>query len=406
MSSAHRLRPCPGLVNRVPRPDTDRVTAPDPVARRKLVLAVQDAALRAKLEALLRAEHVDVEHVPELDVSDPKNIDADVVVLRAATLERDDLPAVLEGAGADDAPGVVVLGDDEEAEEEVRLVAAGATAVLDTGEAQAALAEQLVELVEAEAEGGVHGPEAGGAVAEPKLADFQSRSPRMRDFLDMVKRVATSDSTLLVTGETGVGKERLARAIHVESGRADGPFIAVNCGALPENLLESELFGHERGAFTGASSARKGHFETATGGTIFLDEVGEMPPHLQVKLLTVLQRHEVQPLGAQSPVSIDVRVIAATNRDLAADVKEGRFREDLFFRLNVVSLVIPPLRERIEDIPWFVGRFLRHFAESHGRAGGARDRERRDGRAARLPVAGKRARARERDRARHPALPG
>jgi len=308
-----------------------------------------------------------VAYLPDMSQASSDRNEADVVVLRADHLNSSELPDVLTNAQDDGSPGVVVLGDEDGAEE-VELVAAGASAVLDIRSKRRELAEQLVELAEAEASGGLHGPEAGGSVAEPKFADFQSRSPLMRDFLDVVKRVASSDTTLLVAGETGVGKERLARAIHAESDRAQGPFVAVNCGALPENLLESELFGHEKGAFTGATAARAGHFEAAGRGTLFLDEVGEMPQHLQVKLLTVLQRHEVQPLGATRPKPVDVRIIAATNRDLAADVEEGRFREDLFFRLNVVSLVIPPLRDRIEDLPWLLGRFLRHFADVHDRA--------------------------------------
>lgn len=333
---------------------------------RKLVLAAEDLDLFHKLQELLRGEGVEVKHLPALAAAEPDEIQADVVVLRAEGLDRGDLPEVLTSGQEHDSPGVVVLGEEGHTEE-VELVASGASAVLDTKAKRTELIEQLLQLAEAEAEGGLHGPEAGGSVAEPKLADFQSRSAPMRDFLDMVRRVASSDSTLLVTGETGVGKERLARAIHAESARAGGPFVAVNCGALPENLLESELFGHEKGAFTGASSPRRGHFEAANGGTLFLDEVGEMPQHLQVKLLTVLQRHEVQPLGASKPRKVDVRIITATNRDLASDVEEGRFREDLLFRLNVVSLVIPPLRERIEDLPWLLGRFLRHFAETHHR---------------------------------------
>ena len=340
---------------------------PTPTRERRWVLAVQDAELRHKLEALLQDENVRVVHHENVADKEAGEVGADVVVLRSRNVDPEDPPTLLQDARDAGTPGVVVLGEEEEAQDEVGLVAAGATAVLDTSLPRRELADQLLGLTEAEAEGGLHGPEAGGSVAEPKLADFQSRSPRMRDFLDMVRRVASSDSTLLVTGETGVGKERLARAIHAESPRAQGPFVGVNCGALAENLLESELFGHSKGAFTGATSARTGHFEAASGGTLFLDEVGEMPLHLQVKLLTVLQRHEVQPLGSTKSVSVDVRVLAATNRDLAADVREGRFREDLYFRLNVISLVIPPVRDRLEDVPWLVGRFLRHFAEAHGR---------------------------------------
>ena len=196
---------------------------------------------------------------------------------------------------------------------------------------------------------------------KPKLSDFISASPAMQTFMRVVHRVVASNATLLLMGETGVGKERLARAIHAESPRSKGPFISVNCGALSETLLESELFGHEEGAFTGASRARRGYFELANKGTVFLDEIGEMPKHLQVKLLTVLQTREVQRVGSETPVNIDVRVVAATNRDLHKDVEKGTFRRDLFYRLCVVTLTIPPLRERREDIPLFVERLLDHF---------------------------------------------
>ncbi|MCA8944012.1 MAG: sigma 54-interacting transcriptional regulator, partial [Planctomycetes bacterium] len=208
------------------------------------------------------------------------------------------------------------------------------------------------------------GPEIRGSEASPSLADFLTRSPRMRAFVDIVRRVVDVDTSLLITGPTGVGKERLARAIHAEGPRSDQPFVAVNCGALPESLLESELFGHEKGAFTGADRARKGQFELASGGIIFLDEIGEMPTHLQVKLLTVLQRHEVTPIGGQQPIAVDVRVIAATNRDLHAEVERGKFREDLFYRLNVLPLEIPALSTRPDDIVDLAGRFIAHFREA------------------------------------------
>lgn len=327
------------------------------------MLAVRDPRLRERLQQQLGSSGIEFVELSD----DPRMEDADVVVVRASALEEADAAEALDRTDLDDAPSVIVLGDDEDPVDQVRWVAAGASAVLDESEDPQSVADQLLQIAEAESEGGIQGPESGGNVAEPKLADFQSQSPGMRDFLDTVQRVAATDTTLLITGETGVGKERLARAIHAESERSEAPFVAVNCGALSESLLESELFGHERGAFTGAVSQRKGHFENANGGTIFLDEIAEMPKHLQVKLLTVLQRREVQRLGAPEPLRVDVRVIAATNRDLAEDVVEGRFREDLLFRLNVVSLVIPPLRERPEDIPWLVGRFLRHFSEEHSR---------------------------------------
>jgi two-component system response regulator AtoC len=192
-------------------------------------------------------------------------------------------------------------------------------------------------------------------------------SQRMIDVLELIERAAEFKTTVLLTGESGTGKEVLARAIHAQSGRRDEAFIAVNCGAIPENLLESELFGHAKGAFTGASRARRGLFLEADTGTLFLDEIGELPPPLQVKLLRVLQEEEVRPVGESKSRLIDVRVLAATARDLEADVATGRFREDLFYRLNVVHVEVPPLRERSQDIPLLVDHFLARFREALGR---------------------------------------
>jgi DNA-binding NtrC family response regulator len=183
----------------------------------------------------------------------------------------------------------------------------------------------------------------------------------MQQFLDTARRVVATDTTLLLLGETGVGKEWLARAVHAEGPRAAAPFVAVNCSALPETLLESELFGHTKGAFTGATRARRGYFELAHGGTILIDEIAELPLHLQVKLLRVLEERRIQPLGSERSISVDVRVLAATNRDLEIEVREKRFRTDLFFRLNVVSLTLPPLRERCEDIPELLKSYIDHF---------------------------------------------
>jgi len=182
--------------------------------------------------------------------------------------------------------------------------------------------------------------------------------PVVEKILSICRRVALTDSTVLVMGESGTGKELIARFIHSSSKRASNPFIAVNCGAIPPDLLESEMFGHERGAFTGAVGSRMGLFQLANGGTIFLDEIGEMSAALQVKLLRVLQEREIRPVGADRTIKVDVRVIAASNRDLAAEVEKGRFREDLFYRLQVIPIVVPPLRERRSDIPLLVQHFL------------------------------------------------
>jgi two-component system response regulator AtoC len=193
---------------------------------------------------------------------------------------------------------------------------------------------------------------------ENKLDDILAKSASMLEIFRTIGKIAEYKTTVLISGESGVGKELVARAIHRRSSRSGGPFVAINCGAIPENLLESELFGHKKGAFTDASADRRGLFEEATTGTLFLDEIGELPLALQVKLLRVLQEETIRRLGDSKDVKIDVRIIAATHRDLAAEVKAGRFREDLYYRLNVLPLTIAPLRERREDIPLLIDHFL------------------------------------------------
>ncbi len=182
----------------------------------------------------------------------------------------------------------------------------------------------------------------------------------------LIEKIAPTSSSVLIQGESGTGKELMARAIHYNSPRADGPFIAINCGALPENLLESELFGYVKGAFTGANANKSGLLRAANGGTLFLDEVGEMPASLQVKLLRALQEREVTPLGATEPISFDARIIAATNRSLDSEVTENRFREDLFYRLSVISFTVPALRDRREDIPLLARFFIKKFSQESG----------------------------------------
>ncbi len=192
-----------------------------------------------------------------------------------------------------------------------------------------------------------------------------TRSPLMLRLLEQAGMVAQSDVSVLINGQSGTGKEIVAQAIHNASPRHDKPFVAINCGALPEQLLESELFGHARGAFTGAVSNREGLFQAAEGGTLFLDEIGDMPVALQVKLLRVLQERKVRPLGSNRDIEINVRIISATHRDLPKAMARGEFREDLFYRLNVVSLKIPPLSERTEDIPLLANHLLRQSADRH-----------------------------------------
>ncbi|WKB53507.1 sigma 54-interacting transcriptional regulator [Eleftheria terrae] len=194
-----------------------------------------------------------------------------------------------------------------------------------------------------------------------------SRSTRMAELLAEAKLVAGSDASVLIRGESGSGKELLAQAIHQASARAQRPFVAVNCGAIPEALLESELFGHVKGAFTGAVSNHRGLFQAADGGTLFLDEIGDMPPPLQVKLLRVLQERSVRPVGATQAVPVDVRILSATHRNLDEAMAQGQFREDLYYRLNVVTLVLPPLAERREDIPLLANHFLSRLAVKYGK---------------------------------------
>ena len=211
---------------------------------------------------------------------------------------------------------------------------------------------------------------AGPAAPRKKTASpimSESESPTMRETLGMVARVAPSRTTVLIRGESGTGKELVARALHQQSDRVDGPFIAVSCAALSETLLESELFGHDKNAFTGAVAEKKGRFELAHGGTLFLDEIGDIPAPVQIKLLRVLQQREFERVGGTKTIKIDVRLVAATNADLEQLMKDNKFREDLYYRLQVIQIMMPPLRERTEDIPLLVEHFLHRFNQENGR---------------------------------------
>ena len=195
--------------------------------------------------------------------------------------------------------------------------------------------------------------------------EILGESSAMQEIFKTIRKVATTDVSALIAGESGTGKELVAKAVHRLSNRARGPFIAINCGAIPENLLESELFGHEKGAFTGAHAQVKGKFEYAHGGTLFLDEIGELPQTLQVKLLRFLQEHSIERVGGRQPIPVNVRILAATNRDLTGDIKAGRFREDLYYRVGVVTLSIPPLRDRGNDLILLAKSFLQKFSAEY-----------------------------------------
>ncbi|MDR3566970.1 MAG: sigma-54 dependent transcriptional regulator [Syntrophobacteraceae bacterium] len=206
-----------------------------------------------------------------------------------------------------------------------------------------------------------------GELARFQTSELTGASPAMQKLLEMIALVAPTDTTVLITGESGTGKGLIARAIHANSARREKPLIEVNCAAIPETLIESELFGHEKGAFTGADKQRKGRFTSADSGTIFLDEIGELPLPMQAKLLRAIQEGEIQRVGSDGAIPVDVRVIAATNRNIEKMVKEGLFREDLFYRLNVFALAAPPLRERVEDIPALAQGFLARFSRKSGK---------------------------------------
>ncbi|MDH3214865.1 MAG: sigma-54 dependent transcriptional regulator [Candidatus Krumholzibacteria bacterium] len=258
------------------------------------------------------------------------------------------------------APDVIVFRTDDDAEIQAGLVAAGAVAVLWTGIHDDTLNATLAALLEnrlttAQLQLKVADSE------ENRLGDFVSSSPAMHRLMNVARRVVESDTTLLILGETGVGKEWLARSIHAESPRSGNPFIPVNCAAIPEGLVESELFGHRQGAFTGAKHDHRGYFEMAHGGTIFLDEVAEMSQNLQVKLMRILQERTFQRIGSERMIQVDVRVVAATNRNPSEEIETGRLREDLYYRLGVVTLTVPPLRDRKEDIPALVENYFAIF---------------------------------------------
>jgi len=199
------------------------------------------------------------------------------------------------------------------------------------------------------------------------LSHIIGESPEIKKIINEVKKIASAKSNVLILGETGTGKELIARAIHYSSPRTERPFIPINCSAIPENLLESELFGHVRGAFTGAVTSKKGLFEEANGGTVFLDEIGDLSPSLQAKLLRVLEDQEIRRIGSNQSTKVDVRFISATNKDLAKLVKEGRFREDLYYRINVITIHLPPLRERGNDIELLARFFMQKYSKEHGK---------------------------------------
>jgi len=335
----------------------------------RLLLAIHDPALKRRAGRLAAQPNVllyatsDLEGMWEALAQDS----ADLVLIARELIPDPPTEFVRALGKLPDHPELIVFQNREEARDRMALLAAGCFAVLTAELPDETLTEALKTLVRRRREGLITRFKAEGPGEGFHLSDFASASPSMEAVLHLARRVAASDSSLLILGETGVGKEWLARAIHAEGPRSGGPFIAVNMAAVPETLLESELFGHEKGAFTGAVGARRGYFELAHRGTIFLDEIGDMPLHLQSRLLRVLQERKIQRLGGEHLIEVDVRVMAATHQDLAEAIEAKVFRSDLYYRLGVVTLTLPPLRERQEDIPALVDSYVERFRLQLGR---------------------------------------
>ena len=327
----------------------------------RIVVVDDEAGLRHTTSLILREEGYDVEAFADAEsaLAALAREDASIVISDVRMPGLDGL-AFLDRYRAAAGRALVVLmsayGDDEAAIESIRR---GAYDYL----AKPFRADQLLLVVRKAVEREQLRREVDRLSEELSAirgaTGIVGRSKALRDVVDVARKVARHDSTVLITGESGTGKELVARLVHTSSGRAGKAFVAVNCGAIPEALLESELFGHVKGSFTGASQDRIGLFEEAEGGTLFLDEIGELPVALQVKLLRALQEGEVRRVGDNASRTVDVRIVAATSRDLEGEVAAGKFRSDLFYRVNVVRLHLPPLRERVEDIP----ELARHFAE-------------------------------------------
>jgi two-component system, NtrC family, response regulator AtoC len=329
----------------------------------RVLLLVRSRSLRERVESFLTLESLTGEILASPEDLWKRLQREDVELLIVGLPDAPSPPERWVGAIRElpERPDIIVLAEEEDPHQRAALLAAGAVAVLNVSLPDGELAGAFRAVVRRLQEGAADRLKAARLDRGITFEDFESANRATARVLATARRVARSDATLLLLGETGVGKERLARAIHGGSQRSSGPFIPLNCGALPEGLLESELFGHEKGAFTGAARARRGYFELAHGGTLFLDEIGDLPAHLQGKLLRALEDRAIQRLGGERPIRVDVRIMAATNRDLEEEVRNHRFRADLFYRLAVVSLTLPPLRERREEIPVLIRRYLDGF---------------------------------------------
>ncbi|HIJ71097.1 MAG TPA: sigma-54-dependent Fis family transcriptional regulator [Planctomycetes bacterium] len=334
----------------------------------RITIAVTEDRLREKLSKLLKSPDTVVESLADHRRFWKKisRIICDILIMSSDLIRDKTLDEIQTLQKLPDAPLIVVLSEETDDRQNAQLISAGCDTILNPTLSNRKLGGAFNAILNRQRKASRPKLAVRPKLAEADIGDFVAESTTMKKFVKILPRIAKSGSSVLILGETGVGKERLAHALHAESPRAPGPFIAVHCGALPESLLESELFGHEQGAFTGATKARRGCFELAHQGTIFLDEIGEMPIHLQSKLLRVLESREIHRIGSEKAITVDVRIMAATNRDLEAEVRAKLFRRDLYYRLNVVSLMVPPLRERLKDIPQLVYSYIDYLGPRIG----------------------------------------
>jgi two-component system NtrC family response regulator len=343
------------------------------VSQPRLLIVEDDEAIQTQLKYALKDEFSLVfagdraQALARLREAQPPVVSLDLGLPPAPDTAEEGLRALEEILRAAPATRVVVLTGNADRANALRAVQAGAfdyhAKPVDIDALRVVLRRAaFLHGVQAEAD-----QQVGAAEATGRFEEIVGNSPKMREVFGIVTRVAKTDATVVVEGESGTGKELLARALHGKSRRRDRPFVPINCGAIPETLLEAELFGHEKGAYTGAHVQRKGKLEVADGGTLFLDEIGEMSLPLQVKLLRFLQEREIERIGGRDRIKVDVRVVAATNKDLKAEIAGGRFREDLYFRLSVVTIKLPPLRERGEDIILLANTLLRRNCKEYRR---------------------------------------
>src|SRR5215216_7002279 len=345
-------------------------TSPASTKRRKRVLAIDDEpAMTEWLKMVIEAEGYEVRTALIGTRSEEifKQWRPDVVVTDLMLPDVDGIQLLRRLKEVDPWPEVIVISGQGTVARAVEAGQAGAFYFLEKPVSQDGLTEMIRKAITRTQERAEYQQLKEQIRGQYSFANIVGQSKKMKDLFELIESVAASDANILIQGENGTGKELIANALHYNSNRVKGPFIKINCAAIPKDLIESELFGYKKGAFTGANTDKIGLFEMAEGGSLLLDEIGEMPPYLQTKLLRVLQEREYRPIGSDRIVHVDFRLICATNIDLDAALRDGKLREDLYFRINTITLRVPPLRERTEDIPLLCEHFLEKYRQRHGR---------------------------------------